>query len=82
MNTLRYAKRGQRTCALHPEQHRIVGRWTESISTYGGRRVGQGGHGNLHKDGSQIEHVDCTRSGTYEKLLSVFWTNERWSQEK
>jgi hypothetical protein len=60
MNTLRYAKREQRTCALHRGQHRIFGRWTESTSTYGGRRLGQGDHGSLHKDGNHIEHVDCT----------------------
>jgi hypothetical protein len=60
MNSYRYAKRGQRTCALHHGQHRIARRWTDSISTYGGRKVGQGGHGNLHKDGNQIEHVDFT----------------------
>ncbi len=55
MNTLRNAKRGQRTCALHRGQHKISGPGTESISTYGGRRLGQGGHRSLHKDGNQIE---------------------------
>jgi hypothetical protein len=59
MNTFRYAKRGQRTCTLHRGQHRIAKQQTESISTYGGRRLGQGDHRSLHWDGKQIEHVDC-----------------------
>jgi hypothetical protein len=59
MNTLRYAERGQRTCALHHRQHRIAGPGTESTSTYG-QKLGQGGHRNLHMDGHQIEYVDFT----------------------
>lgn len=58
-NTLRDAEGGQCPCALHPEQHRIVGPWAESTSTCG-RRLGQGDHRNAHKDGIQIERIDCT----------------------
>jgi hypothetical protein len=67
--------------ALYSGQHKIAGRCAESASTCG-RRIRKGSHGNIHKDGYWIEHVDCTRSSTYEKLLSIFWTNERRSQEK
>src|SRR5918995_809106 len=49
MNILRMLSEVQRTCALHRGQHRIAGRWTESISTYDDRRLGQGDHRNLHK---------------------------------
>jgi hypothetical protein len=48
LNTLRYAKRGQRTCTLHRGQHRIARQQTESVSTYGGRSLGQGDHRSLH----------------------------------
>jgi hypothetical protein len=78
----RDAEDGQPPCAPHPGRHRIDERGTESTSTYGGWWLGQGGHRNLQKDGNHIEQADWTRSGTCEKLLSVFWTDQRWAQAK
>jgi hypothetical protein len=47
-NTLRNAGGGQRTCALHPEQHKIPGPQIESTSTCA-RMLGKGGSGDLHR---------------------------------
>ncbi len=56
---------------LHYTEHKIVGIATESASTCG-RRFGGGDHRALHEDGNRIEHVDCTRSSTYSKVLPGF----------
>src|SRR5829696_198579 len=50
MDTLRYAEGGQRTCALHPEQHKMAGSCTESTSTCD-RRLGKRDHGDILGEG-------------------------------